>query len=90
MDDSRSHRSGKSARSGKSGRTAGTARTARTNKTARTDRSIVRAKGTKKLEPFAYWPMDRKMLNRRAAKRKDAKKGLLGVVKSKANKKNRR
>ena len=46
-------------------------------------------KGTSKLEPFAYWPFDRKMLNRRAAKRKAAKKELLHVVKSKSTKKSR-
>ena len=34
------------------------------------------------LEPFAYWPMDRKMLNRRKAKQKVAQKELGKVVRS--------
>ncbi|GLJ21439.1 hypothetical protein SUGI_0394870 [Cryptomeria japonica] len=33
-----------------------------------------------KLEPYAYWPLDRKMLNRREEKRAIAKKGLSSVV----------
>ena len=32
------------------------------------------------MEPYAYWPLDRKMLNRRPAKQKAAKGGLAGVV----------
>ena len=33
------------------------------------------------MEPYAYWPLDRKMLNRRAGKQAAAKKGLQRVVK---------
>ena len=32
------------------------------------------------VEPYAYWPLDRKMLNRRPAKQRDAKGGLASVV----------
>ena len=38
-------------------------------------------KGGSKVEPYAYWPLDRKMLNRRAGKQAAAKKGLQRVVK---------
>lgn len=37
-------------------------------------------KGKSKVEPFAYWKMDRKMLNKRAHKRTSASKGLSSVV----------
>ena len=36
------------------------------------------------MEPYAYWPLDRKMLNRRAGKSAEAKEGLLGVVSRKS------
>ena len=39
-------------------------------------------KGASKVEPYAYWPLDRKMLNRRAGKQAAAKKGLQRVVKA--------
>ncbi len=39
-------------------------------------------KGASKVEPYAYWPLDRKMLNRRAGKQAAAKKGLERVVKA--------
>lgn len=32
------------------------------------------------MEPYAYWPLDRKMLNRRSAKQTTAKRGLDQVV----------
>lgn len=32
------------------------------------------------MEPYAYWPLDRKMLNRRQSKKVQAKKGLASVV----------
>merc|ERR1719515_451675 len=76
------------------GRTARTARTARTSNTRRTSRTELsrgdkfrskKAQGDAKkgaLEPFAYWPMDRKMLNRRKAKQKVAQKELGKVVRS--------
>jgi ribosomal RNA-processing protein 12 len=32
------------------------------------------------VEPYAYWPLDKKMLNRRAAKQASAKKGLDKVL----------
>lgn len=32
------------------------------------------------VEPYAYWPLDRKMLNRRAAKSKGAQKGLERII----------
>ncbi len=35
-----------------------------------------------KVEPFAYWPLDRKMLNRRTAKQRDARRSLSGIVRS--------
>ena len=37
-------------------------------------------KGGSKVEPYAYWPLDRKMLNRRAQKTRVAKSGLDRVV----------
>lgn len=37
-------------------------------------------KGSSKVEPYAYWPLDRKMLNRRVQKTKTAKSGLDRVV----------
>lgn len=37
-------------------------------------------KGKAKVEPYAYWPLDRKLLNRRAAKSRGAKKGLEKVI----------
>jgi ribosomal RNA-processing protein 12 len=41
-------------------------------------------KGNSKVEPYAYWPLDRKMLNRRVQKTKTAKSGLDRVVNSAA------
>ncbi len=35
-----------------------------------------------KLDPYAYWPLDPKMLNRREAKRTAARKGMASVIKS--------
>lgn len=37
-------------------------------------------KGNSKVEPYAYWPLDRKLLNRRVQKTKSAKSGLDRVV----------
>lgn len=37
-------------------------------------------KGKSKVEPYAYWPLDRKMLNRRGAKKAEAKHGLSEIV----------
>ncbi|RRT45697.1 hypothetical protein B296_00039846 [Ensete ventricosum] len=34
-----------------------------------------------KLEPYAYWPLDRKLLNRRVESRAVARKGMAGVMK---------
>ncbi len=34
-----------------------------------------------KLEPYAYWPLDRKMMSRRPEHRAAARKGMAGVVK---------
>nr|XP_010932375.1 RRP12-like protein [Elaeis guineensis] len=34
-----------------------------------------------KLEPYAYWPLDRKLLNRRAERRSSARKGMASVMK---------
>ena len=39
-------------------------------------------KGSSKVEPYAYWPMDRRMLNRRPDKKREARAGLAGVVKA--------
>jgi ribosomal RNA-processing protein 12 len=39
-------------------------------------------KGKSKVEPYAYWPLDRKLLNRRPAKKAAAKQGLDRVVRS--------
>lgn len=37
-------------------------------------------KGSSKVEPYAYWPLDRKMLNKRPGKKLQARKGLAGIV----------
>lgn len=37
-------------------------------------------KGAKKFEPYAYWPMDRRLMNRRPSKRREAKQGLQRVL----------
>lgn len=34
------------------------------------------------MEPYAYWPLDLKMLNRRPSKKADAREGLDSVVKA--------
>lgn len=39
-------------------------------------------KGKQKVEPYAYWPLDRKMLNKRSAKKRAAEKGLEKVVRA--------
>ncbi|KAK9863569.1 hypothetical protein WJX84_009478 [Apatococcus fuscideae] len=39
-------------------------------------------KGNSKVEPYAYWPMDRRMLNRRPDKKREARTGLDGVVRA--------
>ncbi len=39
-------------------------------------------KGSSKVEPYAYWPMDRRMLNRRPDKKREARTGLDGIVKA--------
>ena len=50
--------------------------------------------GKSKVEPYAYWPLDRKMLNRRTAKKAEAKHGLSEIVSTggnnRKNKKQRR
>ena len=33
-----------------------------------------------RVEPYAYWPLDRKMLNRRKTKQGQAKRGLATIV----------
>lgn len=34
-----------------------------------------------KLDPYAYWPLDRKLLNRRAERKASARKGMASVMK---------
>ena len=34
------------------------------------------------MEPYAYWPLDPKLLNRRPSKKASAKEGLAKVVRS--------
>ncbi len=38
--------------------------------------------GKSKMEPYAYWPLDRKLLNRRPDKKAAAKQGLDQVVRA--------
>ena len=38
-------------------------------------------KGNSKLEPFAYWPLDKRLNNRRPDKQAAAKSGLASIVK---------
>ncbi len=37
-------------------------------------------KGSSRVEPYAYWPLDRKLLNRRPGKKAAAEQGLQRVV----------
>ena len=85
-------------RSGRTQKTSKTARTSKTTRTAKTARGENRhsaetyrakkgAKGdvqgkSRKLEPYAYWPLDPKLLNRRASKKATAKDGLARVVRN--------
>ncbi|BDA46153.1 RRP12-like protein [Coccomyxa sp. Obi] len=39
-------------------------------------------KGSSRVEPYAYWPLDRKMLNRRPSKKKEAQEGLDQMVRA--------
>lgn len=39
-------------------------------------------KGSSKVDPYAYWPLDRKMLNRRPSKKSAAREGLDQVVRA--------
>ena len=47
-------------------------------------------KGKSKVEPYAYWPLDRKMINRRAGKKAEASKGLASIVQPKGGPANSR
>ena len=82
-------------RSGKTARTTKTTRTTRSGKTARGENrhsaDVYRAKKgargdaqgkDRKLEPYAYWQLDPKLLNRRASKKAAAKDGLARVVRN--------
>ena len=80
-------------KSGKTKRTTNTNKSTKTNKTTKTSATHtgdrykakgggdVRRKG-EKLQPYAYWPLDAKLLNRRNSKRGQARDTLSGVVKS--------
>lgn len=37
-------------------------------------------RGSSRVEPYAYWPLDRKMLNRRPGKKAAAQRGLDTIV----------
>ena len=39
-------------------------------------------KGASKHEPFAYWPLDKRLNSKRREKKATAKAGLAGIVKS--------
>ena len=89
-------RSGRTARTGKGrggsvgGRTERSGKTARGSNKAHGAEAYRAKKGAKgdvrsksrKLEPYAYWPLDPKLLNRRASKRASAKEGLGRVVRN--------
>ena len=85
-------RSGRTAKTAKTTKTSKTARTAKTARgenrhSAETYRAKKGAKGdvqgkSRKLEPYAYWPLDPKLLNRRASKKATAKDGLARVVRN--------
>lgn len=75
--------------------TARTGATARTSKTAKSSRYDQHSgdrfkakkgqgdtKGASKVDPYAYWPLDRRLLNRRADKKRGASQGLAKVVKA--------
>jgi ribosomal RNA-processing protein 12 len=92
-DDGATRRTFGTRKSGKTKRTMGTNKSTKTNKTAKTSATHtgdrykakgggdVRRKG-EKLQPYAYWPLDAKLLNRRNSKRGEARDTLSGVVKS--------
>ena len=85
-------------RSGRTARTSRTTRTERTGKSGKTAKGENRhsadaykakkgAKGdvqnkSRKLEPYAYWALDPKLLNRRPNKKAAAKDGLAKVVRN--------
>jgi ribosomal RNA-processing protein 12 len=86
-------RSGRTTRTARTARTDRTGKAGETGKTARGEnrhsadayRAKKGAKGdvrdkSRKLEPYAYWPLDPKLLNRRASKKAAAKDGLARVV----------
>jgi ribosomal RNA-processing protein 12 len=88
-------RSGRTDRTGKTGKSGRTDRTGKPAKTARGEnrhsadayKAKKGAKGDvqgkdKKIEPYAYWPLDPKLLNRRPNKRASAKDGLAKVVRN--------
>ena len=81
---------GKSSKSGTQGKEHSGKRFAASKRGAGGD-----VKGKSKVEPYAYWPLDRKMLNRRSAKKSEATHGLTeivstGVAKGSKSKKQRR
>jgi len=76
---------GKSAKSGQTGKEHSGKRFAASKHGAGGD-----VKGKSKVEPYAYWPLDRKMLNRRNSKKAEANKGLSDVVASGASAKGRK
>ena len=80
---------GRTARTARTARSGGTARSGRgggRGPTHGADRFAAKKGGAGgdvkrgAVEPYAYWPLDRKMLNRRPAKQRDAKGGLASVV----------
>ena len=72
---------GKTSKSGQQGKEHSGKRFAASKKGAGGD-----VKGKSKVEPYAYWPLDRKMLNRRTAKKSEATQGLTDIVSTSGNK----
>lgn len=86
-------RSGRSVRTNKTSRTTKSGQTVKTVKSKKGEgkhsadryRAKKGATGDRKngaLEPYAYWPLDPKMLNRRPSKRAKAGAGLAKVVRN--------
>jgi ribosomal RNA-processing protein 12 len=82
-------RSAASGRSGKSDRSGRSERDAKKGPTITGDRYKAKhkgkpgggdAKGNSKHEPFAYWPLDKRLTNRRPDKQAAAKSGLASIV----------
>ncbi|CAJ1940559.1 unnamed protein product [Sphenostylis stenocarpa] len=80
-----SHLSGKSGTKGQKRRKTSDSGWAYTGKEYGSKKASGDVKRKDKLEPYAYWPLDRKMMSRRPQHRAAARKGMASVVKMTKN-----